>query len=219
MPPSLPGVIRSPGIMKWASTTVWTAYELTKTAAWAAVVRLIPVFMRPIWTAKRSPRERSGQPSPGRIRRAPSRRVHHAYARTVIPPRTKRMQARRKGGASASPILTATGLQPQSAASIRAITAPLRSRERSGGTGRHVSMRPHEDRTDRTAEERKDVAVQSADGLERGDVVLWRLAGRDAHRHRAGARRARGSPERALQAEEDDLRDVRGRGPGGHRQG
>src|SRR5712691_2552291 len=136
------------------------------------------------------------------MRRTPSWRDHHAWTRTESPPSTKRMQARRSGGTSARPILTAIGLAAQSAASIRAMAAPLRSRERSGGTGRHVSMRLHEDRTDRTAEERQDVALQPADGLERGNFVLRRLAGRDAHRHCAGARRARRSPERALQAEE-----------------
>src|SRR5258705_4874673 len=55
------------------------------------------------------------------------------------PPRRKRIQARRRGGTSASPTFTATGLPPHSAARKRAMAAPLTSSGRSEdvGSGSH----------------------------------------------------------------------------------
>ena len=80
-------------------------------------------------------------------------------------------------------------------------------------------MSLREDRAHRTPSQRQDHAVQPPHRLQRGHLALRGRARRAARGRGPRARRTRGSPERAVQAEEDHLRVVRGGGSGGHRQG
>src|SRR5262249_23970181 len=81
------------------------------------------------------------------------------------------------------------------------------------------SMTVDEDRHHRPPEERQDHAVQPPDRIQRGDLLLRWSARRAARRRRARARRAGRSAERAVHAEEDHLRGLRGRRSGGQRAG
>ena len=77
----------------------------------------------------------------------------------------------------------------------------------------------HEDRARRPSQERQDLAVQPADRRDRRDLVVRHRARRDARGRGPGARRARRAADRDVQAEEDDLRHLRGGGPRRHREG
>ena len=125
----------------------------------------------------------------------------------------------------------ATVLPPQKRETSRARAAPGRSTSRTwcfrGGRRSAATRRPcgvhynpsHEDRARRSPQERQDDTVQPPHRLQRGDVALRRRPRRAAHRRGARARSARRSAERTVQAQEDDVRHVRGGRPRRDREG
>ena len=125
----------------------------------------------------------------------------------------------------------ATVLPPQKRETSRARAAPGRSTSRTwwlrGGRRSAATRRPcgvhynpsHEDRARRSPQERQDDTVQPPHRLQRGDVALRRRPRRDAHGRGPRARSARRSAERTVQAQEDDVRHVRGGRPRRDREG
>ena len=101
----------------------------------AALVSEVPTFMLPIWATKRRVTTSSGRTSERRSRKPAKRPVTHAQSMITTPPTTKRIHARRNGGASSSPSLIATGLPPQKSDSRSASSAADRSRSRRSVTG------------------------------------------------------------------------------------
>ena len=193
----------------------------------------VPTFMVAIWAVKIRPITTSGRHSSGAIRNpaqpagAPGPQRDHQSAHDEAQPGQAQgrrvQQADLDGDGVAAP---EEGDEQGQRGPGEVDVADLVAQGRDAGpqrTRRAMSastiIHSHEDRARRTPQERQDDAVQPPHRLQRGDVALRRRPRRDAHRRGPRARSARRSAERAVQAQEDDVRHVRGGRPRRDREG